>query len=151
MKHAGANLQAMRLELFPSDYQSLAHLHFKLAALFGKAKAHGQPYRNSVVALPGHIDTWLVLSEGRSIPDTVFSRDCLPGQPYRHIWPSDKSSRAEVRSSGLELRTERAGNQPSPSQITFTDGTTGLALFLRDRPCAPESLPGIDALTTRMP
>jgi hypothetical protein len=50
MRHAGANILAIRPELFPSDYQSPAHLRLKLADLLDKAKAEGLLYRDTVVA-----------------------------------------------------------------------------------------------------
>lgn len=60
------NLLAIRPELFPSDYQSPAHLYLKLADLPDKAKAEGLLYRNTVVALPDHIGTWLMLCGERA-------------------------------------------------------------------------------------
>ena len=66
MRHAGANILAIRPELFPSDYQSPAHLRLKLADLLDKAKAEGLLYRNTVVALPDHIGTWLMLCGDRA-------------------------------------------------------------------------------------
>lgn len=61
-KDAGANLLVIRPELFPSDYQSPAHLRLKLVAILDKARAAGLINEHTVVALPDHIGTWLVLS-----------------------------------------------------------------------------------------
>lgn len=60
------DLLAIRPGLFPSDYQSPAHLRLKLADLPDKAKAEGLLYRNTVVAPPDHIGTWLMFSEERA-------------------------------------------------------------------------------------
>lgn len=66
MRQLGPNLLAILPELSPSDYQSPAHLHRKLSVILDTAKAAGRLKQNTVVILPDHIGTWLVLSGERA-------------------------------------------------------------------------------------
>ncbi|TSD76370.1 carbon-nitrogen hydrolase family protein [Pseudomonas sp. KBS0710] len=56
------NLLGIQPELFPADYQSLERLHLKLSAYLQKAREQGLINPKTVVVLPEHIGTWLMLS-----------------------------------------------------------------------------------------
>lgn len=56
------NLLGIQPELFPADYQSLERLHLKLAAYLQKARDLGLLNDKSIVVLPEHIGTWLMLT-----------------------------------------------------------------------------------------
>ncbi len=63
------NLLGIQPELFPSDYQSLPRLHRKLAAYLQQARSLGLLNARTVVVLPEHVGTWLVL---RGEKDDIF-------------------------------------------------------------------------------
>ncbi|AJO79542.1 carbon-nitrogen hydrolase family protein [Pseudomonas sp. MRSN 12121] len=56
------NLLGIQPELFPTDYQSPERLHRKLAAYLQQARDQGLLNDKTVVVLPEHIGTWLMLS-----------------------------------------------------------------------------------------
>jgi hypothetical protein len=56
------NLLGIQPELFPGDYQSLERLHLKLAAYLQTARDQGLLNEKTIVVLPEHIGTWLMLS-----------------------------------------------------------------------------------------
>jgi len=56
------NLLGIQPELFPADYQSLERLHLKLSAYLQKAREMGLINDKTVVVLPEHIGTWLMLA-----------------------------------------------------------------------------------------
>jgi predicted amidohydrolase len=56
------NLLGIQPELFPSDYQSSERLHRKLAAYLQKARDQGLLNEKTIVVLPEHIGTWLMVS-----------------------------------------------------------------------------------------
>ncbi|WP_223488091.1 carbon-nitrogen hydrolase family protein [Pseudomonas sp. A-RE-19] len=56
------NLLGIQPELFPTDYQSPEHLHRKLAAYLQKARDQGLLNDKTIVVLPEHIGTWLMVS-----------------------------------------------------------------------------------------
>lgn len=56
------NLLGIQPELFPADYQSLERLHLKLSAYLQKARDMGLINDKTVVVLPEHIGTWLMLA-----------------------------------------------------------------------------------------
>ncbi|NWE74813.1 carbon-nitrogen hydrolase family protein [Pseudomonas yamanorum] len=56
------NLLGIQPELFPADYQSLERLHLKLAAYLQKARDQGLVNDKTIVVLPEHIGTWLMVS-----------------------------------------------------------------------------------------
>ncbi|MGE8100764.1 nitrilase-related carbon-nitrogen hydrolase [Pseudomonas fluorescens] len=56
------NLLGIQPELFPTDYQSPEHLHRKLAAYLQQAREQGLLNEKTIVVLPEHIGTWLMLS-----------------------------------------------------------------------------------------
>ncbi|WMN15784.1 carbon-nitrogen hydrolase family protein [Pseudomonas piscis] len=56
------NLLAIQPELFPTDYQSSARLHRKLAAYLQQARERGLVNAKTIVVLPEHIGTWLMVS-----------------------------------------------------------------------------------------
>ncbi|KAB0496574.1 nitrilase-related carbon-nitrogen hydrolase [Pseudomonas vancouverensis] len=56
------NLLGIQPELFPTDYQSPERLHRKLAAYLQKAQAQGLLNGKTIVVLPEHIGTWLMVS-----------------------------------------------------------------------------------------
>lgn len=53
-------LVLVRPELYPLDFQTLAHLELKLDAAFQKAAQQGLFTKHSLVVLPDHIGTWLL-------------------------------------------------------------------------------------------
>ncbi|QJI38984.1 carbon-nitrogen hydrolase family protein [Pseudomonas sp. ADAK13] len=55
------NLLGIQPELFPADYQSLERLHLKLAAYLQKARDQGLVNDKTIVVLPEHIGTWLMV------------------------------------------------------------------------------------------
>jgi predicted amidohydrolase len=55
------NLLGIQPELFPTDYQSPERLHRKLAAYLQTARALGFLNAKTVVVLPEHIGTWLMV------------------------------------------------------------------------------------------
>ncbi|MEJ5057733.1 MULTISPECIES: carbon-nitrogen hydrolase family protein [unclassified Pseudomonas] len=56
------NLLGIQPELFPTDYQSPERLHRKLAAYLQKARDQGLLNEKTVVVLPEHVGTWLMVS-----------------------------------------------------------------------------------------
>ncbi|AMS17166.1 carbon-nitrogen hydrolase [Pseudomonas chlororaphis] len=56
------NLLGIQPELFPTDYQSPERLHRKLAAYLQQARDQGLLNEKTVVVLPEHIGTWLMVS-----------------------------------------------------------------------------------------
>ncbi|MHC8366171.1 carbon-nitrogen hydrolase family protein [Pseudomonas sp. ZT5P21] len=56
------NLLGIQPELFPTDYQSTERLHRKLAAYLQKAQEQGLLNEKTIVVLPEHIGTWLMVS-----------------------------------------------------------------------------------------
>lgn len=56
------NLLGIQPELFPADYQSLERLHLKFAAYLQKARDQGLINDKTIVVLPEHIGTWLMVS-----------------------------------------------------------------------------------------
>lgn len=56
------NLLGIQPELFPADYQSVERLHLKLAAYLRNARDLGLINPKTIVVLPEHIGTWLMLS-----------------------------------------------------------------------------------------
>ncbi|WP_103102921.1 hydrolase [Pseudomonas sp. LFM046] len=57
------NLLAIRPALYPSDYRDPDLLRMKLAAALDQARAKGLLNEKTVVALPDHIGTWLLLRD----------------------------------------------------------------------------------------
>jgi predicted amidohydrolase len=55
------NLLGIQPELFPTDYQSPERLHRKLAAYLQKAQDQGLLNEKTIVVLPEHIGTWLMV------------------------------------------------------------------------------------------
>jgi predicted amidohydrolase len=56
------NLLGVQPELFPTDYQSPERLHRKLAAYLQRAQQQGLLNEKTIVVLPEHIGTWLMVS-----------------------------------------------------------------------------------------
>ncbi len=56
------NLLGIQPELFPTDYQSSERLHRKLAAYLQQAQDQGLLNEKTIVVLPEHIGTWLMIS-----------------------------------------------------------------------------------------
>jgi predicted amidohydrolase len=56
------NLLGIQPELFPTDYQSADRLHRKLAAYLQKAQEQGLLNDKTIVVLPEHVGTWLMVS-----------------------------------------------------------------------------------------
>ena len=56
------NLLGIQPELFPTDYQSPERLHRKLAAYLQKAQQQGLLNEKTIVVMPEHIGTWLMVS-----------------------------------------------------------------------------------------
>ncbi|WP_210711518.1 carbon-nitrogen hydrolase family protein [Pseudomonas sp. MWU349] len=56
------NLLAIQPELFPTDYQSIERLHRKLAAYLQQARDKGLVNDKTIVVLPEHVGTWLMVS-----------------------------------------------------------------------------------------
>ncbi len=56
------NLLGIQPELFPTDYQSPDRLHRKLAAYLQQAQDQGLLNEKTVVVLPEHVGTWLMIS-----------------------------------------------------------------------------------------
>ncbi|WP_392890411.1 carbon-nitrogen hydrolase family protein [Pseudomonas migulae] len=56
------NLLGIQPELFPTDYQSIGRLHRKLAAYLQKAQEQGLLNEKTIVVLPEHVGTWLMVS-----------------------------------------------------------------------------------------
>lgn len=56
------NLLGIQPELFPTDYQSPQRLHRKLAAYLQQARDQGLLNDKTIVVLPEHVGTWLMLS-----------------------------------------------------------------------------------------
>jgi predicted amidohydrolase len=57
------NLLGIQPELFPTDYQSPERLHRKLAAYLQTARDQGFLNDKTVVVLPEHIGTWLMIND----------------------------------------------------------------------------------------
>lgn len=56
------NLLGIQPELFPTDYQSSERLHRKLAAYLQQAQDQGLLNEKTIVVLPEHVGTWLMVS-----------------------------------------------------------------------------------------
>ncbi|MHC8300880.1 carbon-nitrogen hydrolase family protein [Pseudomonas sp. ZS1P83] len=56
------NLLGIQPELFPTDYQSPERLHRKLAAYLQKAQDQDLLNEKTIVVLPEHVGTWLMVS-----------------------------------------------------------------------------------------
>ncbi|PCR93777.1 carbon-nitrogen hydrolase family protein [Pseudomonas fluorescens] len=56
------NLLGIQPELFPTDYQSSERLHRKLAAYLQQAQDQGLLNEKTIVVLPEHVGTWLMIS-----------------------------------------------------------------------------------------
>ncbi|MFW0756763.1 nitrilase-related carbon-nitrogen hydrolase [Pseudomonas sp. H11T01] len=56
------NLLGIQPELFPTDYQSPQQLHRKLAAYLQQARDQGLLNDKTIVVLPEHVGTWLMVS-----------------------------------------------------------------------------------------
>jgi predicted amidohydrolase len=56
------NLLGIQPELFPTDYQSPERLHRKLSAYLQKAQDQGLLNEKTIVVLPEHVGTWLMVS-----------------------------------------------------------------------------------------
>ncbi|MCE4056274.1 carbon-nitrogen hydrolase family protein [Pseudomonas sp. Au-Pse12] len=56
------NLLAIQPELFPTDYQSIERLHRKLAAYLQQARDKGLVNDKTIVVLPEHVGTWLLVA-----------------------------------------------------------------------------------------
>lgn len=56
------NLLGIQPELFPTDYQSPERLHRKLAAYLQKAQDQGLLNEKTIVVLPEHVGSWLMVS-----------------------------------------------------------------------------------------
>lgn len=56
------NLLGIQPELFPTDYQSSERLHRKLSAYLQKAQEQGLLNEKTIVVLPEHVGTWLMVS-----------------------------------------------------------------------------------------
>ncbi|MFJ2465389.1 carbon-nitrogen hydrolase family protein [Pseudomonas sp. NPDC087615] len=56
------NLLGIQPELFPTDYQNPERLHRKLAAYLQQAQDQGLLNDKTVVVLPEHVGTWLMIS-----------------------------------------------------------------------------------------
>ena len=72
------NLLGIQPELFPADYQSLERLHLKLAAYLQKARDLGLINDKTIVVLPEHIGTWLMLTgEKNEVYQALHVKDAM--------------------------------------------------------------------------
>ncbi|MBV4457698.1 carbon-nitrogen hydrolase family protein [Pseudomonas sp. COR58] len=69
------NLLGIQPELFPTDYQSTERLHRKLAAYLQQAQDQGLLNEKTVVVLPEHVGTWLMISGEK---DELYQAATLP-------------------------------------------------------------------------
>lgn len=74
-----ARLLGIRPLLFPSDYRNPTALRLKLGAALDKARSLGLLGEHSVVALPDHIGTWLLLRDEK--PEVYAARSFAEAQP----------------------------------------------------------------------
>ncbi|PQZ91269.1 MULTISPECIES: carbon-nitrogen hydrolase family protein [Pseudomonas] len=72
------NLLGIQPELFPADYQSLERLHLKLAAYLQNARDQGLVNDKTVVVLPEHIGTWLMLKgEKNEVYQALHAKEAM--------------------------------------------------------------------------
>ena len=72
------NLLGIQPELFPADYQSLERLHLKLAAYLQNAREQGLINDKTIVVLPEHIGTWLMLTgEKNEVYQAMHLKDAM--------------------------------------------------------------------------
>ena len=72
------NLLGIQPELFPADYQSLERLHLKLAAYLQNAREQGLINQKTIVVLPEHIGTWLMLTgEKNEVYQALHAKDAM--------------------------------------------------------------------------
>ena len=72
------NLLGIQPELFPADYQSLERLHLKLSAYLQKAREQGLINDKTVVVLPEHVGTWLMLTgEKNEVYQATHLKDAM--------------------------------------------------------------------------
>lgn len=73
------NLLALNPALFPSDYQDPERLRLKLSSALDNARAQGLLTNDTLVALPEHIGTWLMLRNEK--PEIYRARSLSEAQP----------------------------------------------------------------------
>ncbi len=72
------NVLGIQPELFPADYQSLERLHLKLAAYLQSARDQGLINDKTIVVLPEHIGTWLMLTgEKNEVYQALHAKDAM--------------------------------------------------------------------------
>lgn len=72
------NVLGIQPELFPADYQSLERLHLKLAAYLQSAREQGLINQKTIVVLPEHIGTWLMLTgEKNEVYQALHAKDAM--------------------------------------------------------------------------
>ncbi|MGY2374829.1 carbon-nitrogen hydrolase family protein [Pseudomonas sp. SDO524_S393] len=82
------NLLGIQPELFPADYQSLERLHLKLAAYLQKARDQGLINEKTIVVLPEHIGTWLMLGgEKNELYQATRLKDAMNWLSASNPWP----------------------------------------------------------------
>jgi len=93
------NLLGIQPELFPTDYQSPDRLHRKLAAYLQQAQDQGLLNEKTVVVLPEHVGTWLMISgekdELYQAPTLTEAMNWLAASNpllFAHAWLSAKGS-----------------------------------------------------------
>ena len=72
------NLLGIEAELYPTDYQDLNRLHRKLAAWLQQARDQGLLNDKTLVVLPEHIGTWLMLTgEKNEVYQALHAKEAM--------------------------------------------------------------------------
>lgn len=107
------NLVGIQPELFPADYQSLERLHLKLSAYLQKARDLGLINHKTVVVLPEHIGTWLMLTgEKNEVYQALHVKDAMNWLsvsnplPFARAWIS---ATGDSRTDDAYLRMKAPG------------------------------------------
>lgn len=101
------NLLGIHPQLFPSDYRHPATLRLKLVAALDKARVLGLLGEHSVVALPDHIGTWLLLRDEK--PEVYAAHSFAEAQPrlaLNHPWQFLRSTLQSQSFAEILLRSK---------------------------------------------
>ncbi len=111
------NLLGIQPELFPTDYQSPERLHRKLAAYLQAARERGLLNEKTVVVLPEHVGTWLMLSgekdelyQAASFDEAMNWLAASNPLPYLRAWVTAKGD-SRVDDAHLRMKAKHMARQ----------------------------------------
>ena len=111
------NLLGIQPELFPTDYQSPERLHRKLAAYLQAARERGLLNEKTVVVLPEHVGTWLMLSgekdelyQAASFDEAMNWLAASNPLPFLRAWVTAKGD-SRVDDAHLRMKAKHMARQ----------------------------------------